>query len=87
MAGDFISDSEDKDIAANIAVEFRVRRVYSFRTVNSVSGQYSSTAMSLQHGIPQGSVLGPQLFAACVLPVADLILSHDVSYDADSAVR
>jgi len=43
-------------------------------------GQHQSDAVPLDVGVPQGSVLGPQLFAMYCSPVADVISEHGVSY-------
>ena len=41
-------------------------------------GQHRSSETTLEVGVPQGSVLGPQLFAVYCSPVADVIASHGV---------
>jgi len=43
-------------------------------------GQHQSDAVPLNVGVPQGSVLGPQLFAVYCSPVADVISEHGISY-------
>jgi len=43
-------------------------------------GQHQSPVVGLDVGIPQGSVLGPLLFAVYCSLVADVIASHGVQY-------
>jgi len=43
-------------------------------------GQHASPIEMITSGVPQGSVLGPILFAAYTSPVGDIIKSHGVRY-------
>ena len=48
------------------------------RTQYVKMGQHRSSEATLEVGVPQGSVLGPLLFAVSCSPVADVMASHDV---------
>ena len=41
---------------------------------------YKSSLLSLDSGVPQGSVLGPLLYVLYTSPVPDIIKSHDLQY-------
>ena len=43
-------------------------------------GQHQSPAVGLDVGVPQGSVIGPLLFAVFCSPVADVFVSHGVQF-------
>jgi len=44
-------------------------------------GQHQSQANGVDVGVPQGSVLGPMLFAVYCSPITDIIAHNGVQYN------
>ena len=57
-----------------------IKSYLSGRSQNVRAAEHSSKTTSVRFGVPQGSVLGPALFAVYLLPLGDLLKDLKVSY-------
>ena len=57
-----------------------LRTFVSGRTQYVGVGAARSTTVDCQSGVPQGSVLGPLLFAIYISPIADIVAAHSLRY-------